>query len=261
VNFGAAVHLPLVVDIEEVGGVAVGVVDLARALPAVRLAGVFADRGHRLRRAQEGRQVAGEALGGDHPDHAVPPGAPGQGRARGRGQGGDQGDTGEQAGRRLHARSNELTAPTAWLRRPVDHDDSPGPPDLPKTCAPPQKPRRLRFMPPGRRPPDRTAPAVQRQHAIPCQLGAAARPGTKLRFERWRRAPPLRMQRGIRSPASGLSRARDLSNQAADRHSTPIRGTPRCDARLRDFWPSRPCPSPSPPWPPIPTSRAIRSVT
>src|SRR4051812_6373473 len=72
-------------------------------------------------------------------------------------------------------------------------------------------------MPPERRPPARVARAAKRQQAIPCQTGERAGRGTKTRLKRCRPPPPLRMQRGIRSPASGLSRPCDLSNQAADR--------------------------------------------
>ncbi len=71
------------------GGVAFAVVRLARALPAIRLARQFADIGRRARRAQEGRQIAGQAAHGGHAHQAVTGAAPGVHLGGGGGQGQD----------------------------------------------------------------------------------------------------------------------------------------------------------------------------
>lgn len=78
--------------------VAVMVVDAARALGAILLAREFADVAHRGGRAQEGRDLGGQRLGGGLPDHPVPHRAPGQGLG---GQERERGDGGEQ--RSFHA--------------------------------------------------------------------------------------------------------------------------------------------------------------
>ena len=86
--------MTLVVQINEVGGVALAVVRLAGALPAVGLARQFADVGDGAGRAQEGGQVVRQGAHGRHPDQAVAgvaPGGDGDGRRGDRddGQGGD----------------------------------------------------------------------------------------------------------------------------------------------------------------------------
>src|SRR5690606_11280474 len=70
-------HPTLIVHVDEVGGVALAVVRLARALPAVRLARIFADVGGGPGRAQEGGQVARQSPHGRHADHPVTRTAPG----------------------------------------------------------------------------------------------------------------------------------------------------------------------------------------
>ena len=86
--------MALVVQIDEVGGVALAVVRLAGALPAVGFARQFADVGDGAGRAQEGGQVVRQGAHGRHPDQAVAgvaPGGDGDGRRgdRDEGQGGD----------------------------------------------------------------------------------------------------------------------------------------------------------------------------
>ncbi|MNR01071.1 hypothetical protein D3C85_1168650 [compost metagenome] len=83
--------MTVVVEVDEVGRVALAVVRLAGALPAIRLARQLSDVGDRGGRAQEGGQVVAQGPHGRDADQAVAGVAPGvdlNGRGRDQHQGG-----------------------------------------------------------------------------------------------------------------------------------------------------------------------------
>ncbi|MNS92178.1 hypothetical protein D3C72_1263040 [compost metagenome] len=87
-------RMAVVVKVDEVGRVALAVMRLAGALPAIRLARQFADVGDRGRGPQEGRQVVAQGPHGRDADQAVAGIAPGVdlnggGRDQHQGGGGD----------------------------------------------------------------------------------------------------------------------------------------------------------------------------
>ena len=66
-----------VVQVDEVGGVALAVMRLASALPPIRLARQFADVGDGGGAAQKGGQIGRKRPHGGHPDQPVPARSPG----------------------------------------------------------------------------------------------------------------------------------------------------------------------------------------